>query len=78
VGADAPLFSNEACAAIAHASGGIPRSINILCDTALVYGFASGAERINTQIVELVIEDKKEFGVFNRATSLSSKSASGK
>jgi type II secretory pathway predicted ATPase ExeA len=78
VGADAPLFSNEACAAIAHASGGIPRSINILCDTALVYGFASGAERINTQIVELVIEDKKEFGVFNRATIVSSKSASGK
>ena len=78
VGADTPLFSNEACAAIAHASNGIPRSINILCDTALVYGFASGAERINKQIVDLVIEDKQEFGIFNRSTSLASKSASGK
>ena len=37
VGARDPLFSNEACAAIAQASAGIPRAINILCDTALVY-----------------------------------------
>jgi type II secretory pathway predicted ATPase ExeA len=78
VGAGTPLFSNEACAAIAHASCGIPRSINILCDTALVYGFASGAERISKQIVELVIEDKKEFGILNRSTTLASKSVSGK
>jgi type II secretory pathway predicted ATPase ExeA len=78
VGARIPLFSNEACAEIVSASAGIPRSINILCDTALVYGFASGAGRITKNIVDLVIEDKKEFGVFNRSTSLASKSASGK
>jgi type II secretory pathway predicted ATPase ExeA len=78
VGARIPLFSNEACAEIGSASAGIPRSINILCDTALVYGFASGAGRITKNIVDLVIEDKKEFGVFNRSTSLASKSASGK
>ena len=29
---------------IAHASQGIPRTINILCDTALIYGFAVSAE----------------------------------
>src|SRR5215470_7992023 len=32
VGARAPLFSREACAAIAKISAGIPRTINILCD----------------------------------------------
>ena len=36
----------EACAKIAAASGGIPRMINILCDTALVYGFARGEKTI--------------------------------
>jgi general secretion pathway protein A len=66
VGARAPLFSNEACAAIANASGGIPRRINILCDTALVYAFASQSARITKQIVELVIEDKRNFGVFGQ------------
>ena len=38
-----PLFSDEACLRIAEASFGIPRMINILCDTALVYGFSTGA-----------------------------------
>ena len=39
VGARYHLFTEEACAVIADASRGIPRLINILCDTALVYGF---------------------------------------
>src|ERR1700716_654253 len=39
-GAQRPLFTGEACELIAMASGGIPRMINVLCDTALVYGFA--------------------------------------
>jgi len=30
------LFTAEACDVIAHASAGVPRVINILCDTALV------------------------------------------
>jgi type II secretory pathway predicted ATPase ExeA len=64
VGARAPLFSREACASIAEASFGIPRVINVLCDTALVYGFAAGAERITPQLVSEVIEDKRNFGVF--------------
>ena len=42
VGSRVPLFSAEACSMIAQASSGIPRAINILCDTALVYGFATG------------------------------------
>jgi general secretion pathway protein A len=47
VGAHFQLFSDSACALIAKASGGIPRTINILCDTALVYGFASSAPVID-------------------------------
>jgi general secretion pathway protein A len=62
-GAKAPLFSNEACRSIAHASQGIPRTINILCDTALIYGFAVSAESITTEIVTMVIENKSQYGV---------------
>ena len=62
-GAQFQLFSEEACTTIAHASRGIPRTINILCDTALVYGFAMAAEMITTEIVTMVIENKSQYGV---------------
>jgi len=63
VGARFQLFSSAACRAIAEASGGIPRTINILCDTALVYGFASDARQIGVDLINQVIEDKQKFGV---------------
>ena len=66
VGAKGPLFSGEACSMIAQASSGIPRSINILCDTALVYGFASKASRITPALIGEVIEQKRTFGIFGR------------
>jgi general secretion pathway protein A len=66
VGSRVPLFSAEACSMIAQASSGIPRAINILCDTALVYGFATGADRITTDLVGEVIEQKRTFGIFGR------------
>jgi general secretion pathway protein A len=51
---------------IARASGGIPRTINILCDTALVYGFATGVDLITTALVSEVLEQKKTFRIFGR------------
>ena len=63
VGARSQIFTNEACKVIAQASHGIPRTINILCDTALVYGFASNAQRIGVDLVNQVIEHKSEYGV---------------
>ena len=58
------LFSLEACSRIATASGGIPRMINILCDTALVYGFARGEKTISARLVEDVIADKQQYSIF--------------
>jgi hypothetical protein len=49
---------------VAAASHGIPRVINILCDTALVYGFATGKQQIDRELVGLVIEDKRKYGIF--------------
>jgi general secretion pathway protein A len=64
VGSKNSLFSQQACSQIAWASGGIPRMINILCDTSLVYGFASGQKTISQAIVKEVIADKQQFSIF--------------
>ncbi len=58
------LFSNEACDLIYAATHGTPRLINILCDTALMYGFAKEAKGITRALVQSVIDDKRQHGVF--------------
>jgi general secretion pathway protein A len=63
VGARSQLFADDACTIIANTSRGIPRTINILCDTSLVYGFAAGTDRITAELVTTVIENKAQFGV---------------
>lgn len=64
-GRDTPLFTHDAINKIAAASKGIPRSINILCDTALVYAFSSDAAMVDLAVVEEVLADKANFGVFS-------------
>ena len=56
------LFDNDAIARIFVAARGVPRSINVLCDTTLVYGFAARKDRITTAIVDEVLADKNRFG----------------
>ena len=63
VGAHSELFTETACRLIAEVSHGIPRTINILCDTALVYGFAGGIKSITPDLIERVVQNKAEFGV---------------
>jgi type II secretory pathway predicted ATPase ExeA len=60
------LFTAEACKAISKFSKGIPRSINILCDTAMVYGMSSDAELIDESVIEEIIRDRQEFGVLSQ------------
>jgi len=62
-GREKSLFTIRAIERIAEASKGIPRSINILCDMVLVYGFSSGAEKIGIDLVNEVLRDREEFGV---------------
>ena len=64
-GRETLLFTPEACAMIAEASQFIPRRINILCNTALVYGFAAEAEFIDQVLVNEVLKDKAEFGALS-------------
>jgi general secretion pathway protein A len=69
VGCQYKLFSDDACRMIAGVSRGIPRTINILCDTALVYGFAASARQIDAELVTMVIENKQNFGVLPMSES---------
>ncbi|MDA9521536.1 general secretion pathway protein [Bradyrhizobium sp. CCBAU 11434] len=64
VGAHRQLFNEQACSLIASASGGIPRIINVLCDTSLVYGFANDQDQISEQLVRDVIADKQQYSIF--------------
>ncbi|MCX5894767.1 MAG: XrtA-associated ATPase [Proteobacteria bacterium] len=57
------IFTSDALESIFNYSRGIPRVINIVCDTALVYGFAEGIETIGAPIIENVIEDRVKGGI---------------
>lgn len=65
VGGSLDIFERDTFDLIYQASGGIPRIINLLCDTALVYGYAESLQRINIDIVSQVIRDKEGFGLIS-------------
>jgi type II secretory pathway predicted ATPase ExeA len=62
-GRERQLFTPLATSKIARAAHGIPRSINILCDTALVYGFAAEARLIDVHLIDEVLQDRSQYGV---------------
>jgi general secretion pathway protein A len=48
---DLKLFSREAEEQVYHFSRGIPRLVNVVCDNALVIGYALGKKRIGADVV---------------------------
>ncbi len=42
---------------MAERSGGVPRTINVICDNALVGGFAAGVKPVGARIVRDVCEE---------------------
>jgi type II secretory pathway predicted ATPase ExeA len=59
-GGSPDIFDDAACEAVFRYSGGIPRLINLLCDTTLVYGYAEQATCIGASLVEDVARDKQQ------------------
>jgi general secretion pathway protein A len=59
------IFNAGAINAIASYSRGIPRIINILCDTALVYGYADELKVIDKKAIEHVIRAREAGGIFS-------------
>lgn len=62
-GGNPDTFDDEACDVIFRYSGGTPRLINLLCDTALVYGYAEQSRCIDGRLAEDVVRDKQMGGV---------------
>ncbi len=58
-GATGPIFTERAIKEIHKRSGGIPRLINILCDNALLNGFALDQKMVDEKSVREVSEDLK-------------------
>lgn len=58
-GAQAPIFTDQAIWEIYRKSGGIPRLINILCDNALLNGFALDQKQVDKKSVHEVSADLK-------------------
>jgi general secretion pathway protein A len=54
------VFTPEAVTRIFEHSGGIPRTINMLCDGALVYGYADELKTIDVSVIEQLVRDKNE------------------
>ncbi len=63
-GGDPGTFTPDACEAIHLYSNGVPRLINLLCDTALVYGYAEQTRNIDARLVTDVAREKQQGGIF--------------
>ena len=51
------VFSREAVRLVHEYSGGIPRTISVICDNALVSGMALGRQPVNQAVVMEVVQD---------------------
>ncbi|HSE89794.1 MAG TPA: AAA family ATPase [Candidatus Binatia bacterium] len=56
-GGDRSIFTPTALESIYSYSGGIPRIVNVLCDSALLTGYALGRKEIDTGIIREAAED---------------------
>jgi len=63
-GGNPDLFDTAACQAVHRFSGGVPRLINLLCDTALVYGYAQEKQQIDSALINDVAREKQQGGIF--------------
>jgi general secretion pathway protein A len=64
-GSTKKIFSDGAAGTIAQASKGIPRIINLICDSSLVYGFASKETTVSVETANAVISDRLRNNSFS-------------
>ncbi|MEO5898245.1 MAG: XrtA/PEP-CTERM system-associated ATPase [Vicinamibacterales bacterium] len=65
-----PSFPPETAAMVYHASGGVPRIVNVICDAALVFGYAEERPRIDPQLLQEVLVELKATGVLPSTPAL--------
>ncbi len=62
-GASQDIFTSEALASLHRHTRGIPRLINILCDMAMVFGFADEKQIIDEEIIDEVLKNRQDGGI---------------
>ncbi|MEM1379821.1 MAG: AAA family ATPase [Pseudomonadota bacterium] len=62
-GGSPDLFSVDAVDRIQDAANGIPRQINILADTGLVYAFAADETGVSEATIQRVLKDREQHGI---------------
>ena len=72
-GASDDIFTPEACRSIYDYSGGVPRLINLLADTALVYGFADQKKTIDVDIIDEMVRERMKNSILPLANVNKSK-----
>jgi len=65
-GGDPCLFPSNVVEKLYALSGGIPRTINLLCDAVLVYAYADDKHAITMDLLDQVVEDKGGLGIFTK------------
>ena len=65
-GGDPCLFPANVVEKIYEIAGGIPRTINLLCDAVLVYAYADDKNAITLELLDQVVEDKGGLGIFTK------------
>jgi type II secretory pathway predicted ATPase ExeA len=74
-GRTSDLFTDPALELVHRFSGGVPRLVNMLCDMALLYGFAEFRPLIDKDTMAQVIRDRGRGGVLPLASQRTSASA---
>jgi general secretion pathway protein A len=67
------IFTPPALQQIYRESGGIPRVINLICDTALVHAYADQQKPISQSTIEQVVHERKKMGLDFTSAALSPK-----
>lgn len=64
-GCKSNIFYKKAISRICEHSKGIPRNINVICDNALLLGYANSDTKININIINEVIKDMDDIFILN-------------
>jgi general secretion pathway protein A len=62
-GGSSDLFATDAMDLIHECTGGVPRLVNMICDTALVYGFSDQRPTIDGDLIEQVVRARASSGL---------------
>ena len=58
-----PRFTPDAAALIHDRSGGVPRIINVICDAALIYGYAEEQRSLDRRLLAAVVDELEGTGI---------------